>query len=438
MELTVRGVSRVAGEVTVPGDKSITHRALLLSSLAEGPSRIEGYLGGGDCRATMGCLRQLGIPVVEEEGDILEVHGEGLRGWQEPEAVLDCVRSGTAMRLMAGLLAGQDFYSVLSGARQLRRRPMDRVAQPLRKMRARIWGRQSGRFPPLSIQGSSLRGIEYAPPMASAQVKSCVLLAGLYAEGTTVVLEPGPSRDHTERMLRARGVELTTEGLRHELVQAPSRIEALDVSVPGDFSSAAYFLVAALLASEGELLIRGVGTNPTRTGLLDVLQGMAVDGTGAEIEVLDPRTEGGEPVGDILARPQDLEGVEVGGDMVPRMIDEFPLLALAATQAQGVTRVREAEELRVKETDRISTIVEALRAMGARIEEHPDGFDVEGPTSLQAVTVDSHGDHRLAMTLVVAGLLSPGETRVKGAESIADSFPGFIEKINALTGGAVS
>ncbi|MFO7917650.1 MAG: 3-phosphoshikimate 1-carboxyvinyltransferase, partial [Anaerolineae bacterium] len=420
-------------EITVPGDKSITHRALLLSCLAEGPSRIEGYLGGGDCRATMDCLRQLGIPIVEEGKGALVVRGKGLRGWQEPETVLDCVRSGTTMRLMAGLLAGQDFYSVLSGASQLRRRPMDRVTRPLREMGARIWGRQSGRLPPLSIQGAPLQGIEYAPPMASAQVKSCVLLAGLYAEGTTVVLEPGPSRDHTERMLRARGVELTTEGLRHELLRAPSRIEPLDVSVPGDFSSAAYFLMAALLASEGELLVRGVGTNPTRTGLLDVLRGM-----GATMEILNPRTEGGEPVGDIVVRPQELEGVEVGGAMVPRMIDEFPLLALAATQARGVTRVREAEELRVKETDRIATIVEALRAMGARVEEHPDGFDVEGPTPLQAAAVDSHGDHRLAMTLVVAGLLSAGETRVGGGESIADSFPGFVEKINALTEGAVS
>jgi 3-phosphoshikimate 1-carboxyvinyltransferase len=269
--------------------------------------------------------------------------------------------------------------------------------------------------------------------MASAQVKSCVLLAGLYAEGSTVVLEPGPSRDHTERMLRGRGVELVSEGLRHELPQAPSRIEPLDVLVPGDFSSAAYFLVAALLASKGELVIRGVGTNPTRTGLLDVLQDM-----GAEIEILSPRTEGGEPVGDILVRPQELAAVEVGGAIVPRMIDEFPLLALAASQARGVTRVREAEELRVKETDRIASTVEALRAMGAHIEEHPDGFDVEGPTPLRSATVDSHGDHRLAMTLAVAGLLGPSKTHVKRAESIADSFPGFLEKLNALTGDAIS
>lgn len=433
MELTVRGVSRVAGEVEVPGDKSITHRALLLSSLGEGNSKITGYLDGADCRATMDCLRGLDIPVVKEGEEALVVRGKGLRGWQEPERVLNCVRSGTAMRLMAGLLAGQDFYSVLSGASQLRRRPMDRVTHPLRRMGAEIWGRQSGRLPPLSILGSPLQGIEYAPPMASAQVKSCVLLAGLYAKGTTVVLEPGPSRDHTERMLRARGVELVTQGLRHELPQAPSRIESLDVSVPGDFSSAAYFLMAGLLAAEGELLVRGVGTNPTRTGLLDVLRKM-----GATMEILNPRTEGGEPVGDILVRPQQLEGVEVGGAMVPRMIDEFPLLALAASQARGVTRVREAEELRVKETDRIATTVEALRAMGAHIEEHPEGFDVEGPTPLQAAAVDSHGDHRLAMTLVVAGLLSAGETRVKGAESIADSFPGFVEKIDALTEGAIS
>ncbi|MEA3408050.1 MAG: 3-phosphoshikimate 1-carboxyvinyltransferase [Chloroflexota bacterium] len=433
MRLAVRGVPRVAGEIMVPGDKSITHRALFLSSLAEGDSKITGYLDGADCRATMDCLRQLGVPIAKEGEEALVVHGKGLRGWQEPEAVLNCVRSGTTMRLMAGLLAGQDFYSVLSGESQLRRRPMDRVTHPLQKMGARIWGRQSGRLPPLSILGSPLRGIEYALPMASAQVKSCVLLAGLYAEGATAVVEPGPSRDHTERMLRARGVELTTEGLRHELLQAPSRIEPMDVSVPGDFSSAAYFLVSALLASEGDVLIRGVGTNPTRTGLLDVLKKM-----GADVEIVNPRTEGGEPVGDLQARPQELRAVEVGGAMVPRMIDEFPLLALAATQAQGVTRVREAKELRVKETDRIATTVEAMRAMGAQIEERPDGFDVEGPTPLRAAVVDSHGDHRLAMTLAIAGLLTPGETYIEGGECIADSFPGFVERLNALTGGAIA
>jgi len=432
----VHPASRLRGELGVPGDKSITHRALMLGAIADGPSRVRGHLEGGDCRATVNCLRALGVAIDQaptpEGTPELVVRGRGLRGLREPDGLLDCGRSGTTMRLLAGLLAGQRFRSVLSGADQLRRRPMDRIITPLRQMGARIEGREGDRFPPLAISGSMLRGIEYALPVASAQVKSCLLLAGLYAEGQTIAIEPGPSRDHTERMLRARGVIVDSHDLRHTLTGPVARLAPLDTTVPGDFSSAAYLLVGALLLPGSQVLLRGVGVNPTRTGLLD-----ALDSMGARVVILDRRDQGGEPVADLLVRAQELAPAQVGGDMVPRMIDEFPILALAATQAQGATRVRDAAELRVKETDRIASMVAALRAMGARIEARPDGFDVEGPTPLRGVQVDCHRDHRVAMTLAIAGLLAQGETTVVGADCIGDSYPGFVASLDALTEGAL-
>jgi len=436
--LKIHPVPHLRGELSVPGDKSITHRVLLLSALADGCSRIRGHLEGGDCLATANCLRALGVTIEQASSPAAEgsheliIEGTGLHGWREPGDVLDCLRSGTTMRLLAGLLAGQSFFSVLNGAGQLRRRPMDRVVIPLRKMGARIEGRQSGRFPPLGISGSILHEIEYVLPVASAQVKSCILLAGLYAEGPTTVIEPGPSRDHTERMLRARGVALKSQGLRHTLTGPVARLAPLDTRVPGDFSSAAYLLVGALLVPGSEVLIDNVGVNPTRTGLLDVLRSM-----GANIALVDQRDQGGEPVADLLVRSQELGATQVGGHVVPRMIDEFPILALAATQAHGVTQVRDAAELRVKETDRIASIVEALRAMGSHIEGRPDGFEVEGPSRLHGALVDCHRDHRMAMTLAIAGLIAEGETIIAGADCIADSFPGFIESLRALTGGSL-
>lgn len=433
MNLCVRSGAPLRGETRVPGDKSITHRGLLLGALADGPSRLSGYLDGGDCRATIGCLRALGIAIEQVAPDQLLIHGRGLRGWREPEDVLNCVRSGTTMRLLAGLLAGQPFYSVLSGDPQLRRRPMDRVALPLRQMGAQISGREGGRLPPLTIQGGALRGITYDLPVASAQVKSCLLLAALYAEGATTVREPAPSRDHTERMLRGRGVEVISRGNEHTLQGPVDRLAPLDTFVPGDFSSAAFFLVGALLVPGSEVLLRHVGINPTRTGLLDMLRRM-----GAEVTLLDPREEGGEPVADLLVRAQPLQGVEVGGATVPLMIDEFPILALAATQAQGTTRVRDAAELRVKETDRIATIVAALGALGAEIEALPDGFEIHGPTPLRGAAVECYGDHRLAMTLAIAGLVAEGETTILGAECIADSFPGFERCLATLVPGALT
>lgn len=432
MNLTVQHASRLAGALSVPGDKSITHRALLLGGLGDGVTRIAGFLDSGDCRATIGCLEGLGVEIQRPDPATLIVQGRGLHGWREPEDVLDCVRSGTTMRLMAGLLAGQPFYSVLRGEPQLRRRPMDRVIAPLARMGATIMGRGGNRLPPLTIVGGPLHGADHLLPVASAQVKSCLLLAGLYAQGATIVREPGPSRDHTERMLRGRGVPVESEGLVHRLDGPVQRLAALDVRVPGDFSSAAYLLVAALLVPGSEVVIRHVGVNPTRTGLLDALWEM-----GADIALEDRRDEGGEPVADLRVRGSELRGTTVAGELVPRMIDEFPILALAATQAQGETHVRDAAELRVKETDRVATTVEALGALGAQIEPTPDGFTVLGPTPLVGAAVDGHSDHRLAMTLAVAGLIAQGETTVLGAECIADSFPGFAETLGRISGGAL-
>ncbi len=430
MNLVLQPAGGLTGEITLPGDKSITHRALLLGALGDGASRLTGYLDGGDCRATLGCLQALGIAVehLDQRQPALVIHGAGLQGWRQPDGPLNCVRSGTTMRLLAGLLAGRPWESALVGEPQLTRRPMDRVVEPLRAMGARIDAAGGGRFPPLELSPARLHGIDYALLVASAQVKSCLLLAGLYTEGVTRLTEPGPSRDHTERMLRARGVPVVSAGLTHTLTGPAQCLAALDTAVPGDLSSAAFFVVAALLTPHSEVLLRHVNVNPTRIGLLDALAAM-----GAQIDLLDAHEEGGEPVADLRVRSQALTATEISGALVPRMIDEFPILALAATQAEGTTTVRGAEELRVKETDRIAALVEVLRPLGAEIEAQPDGFDVHGPTPLHGAAVDAHGDHRLAMTLAIAGLLARGETRVLGAECIADSFPGFEQRLRALT-----
>jgi len=427
----VKRSSGLRGRVRVPGDKSISHRALLLGAIAEGITRVENFLPAADCMATLRCVQALGIEVEQLDKKTLVVHGRGLHGLQEPDDILDCAGSATTMRLLSGILAGQHFYSVLTGNASLRSRPMGRIVQPLRQMGATILGRNDDRLPPLSIRGWRLRGIDYALPVASAQVKSAILLAGLYAEGPTTVHEPGPARDHTERMLKAQGARLKVEGKSITLMPT-DKLRAMDISIPGDFSSAAFLIAAACLVPGSEVVIEGVGVNPTRIGFLDVLRAM-----GADIVVENRREKGGEPVADIVVRESPgfnpgLKGIEVGGDLVPRMIDEFPILAVAATQAEGETVVHDAAELRVKETDRIAATVAELRKMGARIEEKPDGFVVEGPTRLRGTHVDSHGDHRLAMSLIVAGLLAEGETIVEGIECIEDSFPGFVRVLESL------
>ncbi len=427
--IVVQSGGPLRGRIGVPGDKSISHRALILGAIAEGTSRVENFLPAADCRATLRAVRALGIEVKEQSPTALIVHGRGLHGLREPDDVLDCVRSGTTLRFLAGLLAGQPFFSVLGGAAQLRRRPMGRIVEPLRRMGATILGRQGGRLPPLAIRGGGLRALDYTLPVASAQVKSALLLAGLYADGPTTLRVPGPARDHTERMLVAMGAHLDGEIWNLEIKPA-ERLEPLDVTVPGDFSSAAFPLVAAVLVAGSEVVIEGVGVNPTRTGLLDVLRAM-----GADPAVENERLVGGEQVADLVVRASALRGTTVGGETVVRMIDEFPLLAVAATQAQGETIVRDAAELRVKETDRIAVVVAELRRLGAEIEARPDGFVVHGPTPLRGATVHSHGDHRLAMALTVAGLLAQGETVVQDVDCIADSFPGFVRTLQVVGAG---
>jgi len=430
-QLIVRPGPPLRGRVSVPGDKSISHRALILGAIGEGSSRVENFLPAADCRATLRAVRALGVEVEELAPTTLIVHGRGLHGLQEPDDVLDCARSGTTIRLLAGLLAGQPFLSVLSGEAQLRRRPMARVVEPLRLMGATILGHDAGRRPPLAIRGGELRGIDYTLPVASAQVKSALLLAGLYADGPTTLHVPGPARDHTERMLAAMGTRLAI-GDWGVQIEPGGQLQALDVAVPGDLSSAAFLVVAAMLVPGSEITVEGVGVNPTRTGLLDVLQAM-----GADVVLHGEREVSGEPVADLVVRACELRGVEVGGGVVVRMIDEFPVLAVVATQAQGETVVRDSAELRVKETDRIATTVAELRRLGAEIEARPDGFVVHGPTRLHGAIVHSHGDHRLAMALTVAGLIATGETIVQDVDCIADSFPGF-EATLAHLGGLAS
>ncbi len=427
--VTVTPGQPLRGETAVPGDKSISHRALLIGALAEGQGRVRNFLPGGDCLATRGCLETLGIAVEFHNPDMTELSftGRGLRGLRPPTVPLNCVRSGTTMRLLTGMMAGQTFDSVLSGEEQLLRRPMERVAAPLRPMGAQI-SSTNGRAP-LSIHGLPLQGVEQTLAVASAQVKSAVLLAGLYAQGDTIVHEPGPSRDHTELMLKAMGAQVDSHGLT-VTVHPGAVLRALDLTVPGDISSAAFPIVAALITPGSEVLLRNVGVNPTRTGLLDVLLAM-----GASIRLENQRLSGSEPVADLLITTSRLKGTTIQGDTVVRMIDEFPILAIAATQAEGVTTVHDAQELRVKETDRIATLVQELRALGAHIEALPDGFVIEGPTPLTGAAVDSHGDHRLAMSLAAAGLCARGQTVIHDAACASDSFPGFYELMRAL--GAV-
>lgn len=440
MRMIVREAKGLGGRVKVPGDKSISHRALLLGAIAEGTTRVRNFLPAADCLATLACVRALGVEVERLSETELIVHGQGLHGLTEPKDILDCAGSGTTMRLLAGILAGQPFYSVLTGNEQLRRRPMGRIVEPLRQMGATVLGRDDGRLPPLIILGGNLHGIEYRLPVASAQVKSAILLAGLYADGPTVIHEPGPARDHTERMLAAMGanIQYPISNIKAQekngatiTLRRASGLSPLNIVVPGDISSAAYFIAAACLVPGSEVAIEGIGVNPTRTGLLDALREM-----GADILIENQQEIGGEPVADAVVRAghgvSALRGIEVRGDQVPRMIDEFPILAVVASQAEGETIVRDAAELRVKETDRIAAMVAELRKLGACIKERDDGFVVEGPTTLVGSQVNSHGDHRLAMSLAIAGLVAEGETTIEGADCIADSFPSFEEILRAL------
>jgi 3-phosphoshikimate 1-carboxyvinyltransferase len=425
--IRIQGGPPIKGRCHVPGDKSISHRAVMFAAIAEGVSRISNFLDGGDCRQTVRVMRRLGVTIEEQGPTDLLVHGRGLDGLQEPDDVLDCGNSGTTIRLLAGLLAGQRFTSFLTGTDQIRRRPMGRIVSPLRTMGASIIGRQGGDYAPLAINGGSLRGMEYDMPVASAQVKSCVILAGLYAHGLTVIREPGPARDHTERMLAAMGAPIAVYGNTVHCERPADPLQALDIAIPGDPSSAAFLAAAAAIVPDSSITIAGVGVNPTRTGFLDALAEM-----GARIEYRNPRKRSGEPVADIDVSAGELSGATFRGEQIVTMIDELPVLAVVATQAQGRTVIQDAGELRVKETDRIATTVSELRKMGAKIEPLPDGFAVEGPVRLMGGTVESLGDHRLAMALIVASLAAQGPTTIYGSEVTADSFPGIESTLQAL------
>ncbi len=399
----------------MPGDKSISHRAALLGGLASGITRVDGFLRAEDSLGTLRCLRHLGV-TIEEAADRLVIHGGDLR---EPEETLDVGNSGTTIRLLAGILAGQPFHSVLTGDASIRRRPMNRVAEPLRRMGARISGRNGGECAPLSIDGGGLRGITYTTPVASAQVKSAVLLAGLFAEGETAVREPSQSRDHTERMLGAFGVPVARDGLTVRL-RGRAALRGAEVRVPGDLSSAAYFLVAAALVPGSEVTVERVGLNPTRSGVLDILRAM-----GAPVAVRDVRDNGGEPSGTVTVSAAPLHGTTIGGDLIPRAIDEIPVIAVAACLAEGETVIRDAAELRVKESDRIAALARELGRLGATIEPRPDGLAIIGGKRLHGGRAASGGDHRIAMALAVAGLCADGPVTIGDPDCIQTSFPEF-------------
>ena len=430
-DLRVYGPAKgLRGEVVVPGDKSISHRAVILGSLAEAATTISGFLTAEDCLNTARACQQMGVQIEGLGGTELVVHGLGLHGLRAPAEALDLGNSGTGLRLLMGVVAGQDFTTTLTGDESLRRRPMDRIAQPLGQMGIRVEGQGPRRAPPVTVFGGGPQPTTYHTPMASAQVKSAVLLAGLYAPGTTTVIEPAKSRDHTERMLAAFGAQVCVEGLQVSVRGQPD-LYATEVAVSGDFSAAAFLLVAALLVPDSEVTVRGVLLNPTRAALLAILQRMRAD-----LQVSNQREVGGEPVGDITARTSQLTATEVSGDEIPRMLDEVPILALAATQAEGRTIIGDAEELRVKESDRLATTAEMLSAFGATVEERPDGLVIDGPAALHGATVASHHDHRIAMTAAVAGLVADRETTITNApQYIETSFPGFADTIGSL--GAV-
>ncbi|UCD34770.1 MAG: 3-phosphoshikimate 1-carboxyvinyltransferase [Nitrospiraceae bacterium] len=432
ISITNRGPLR--GELICPPDKSISHRAIILSSLAEGTSIVRNFLRAEDPLCTLEAFRLMGIEIevksqkseVRGQNNEIVVNGKGLKGLRKPGKVIDCGNSGTTMRILSGVLAGQPFASVLTGDSSLRSRPMQRVITPLSQMGARIESEKGG-YPPLRITGAALRPIRYESPVASAQVKSAVLLAGLYCSGRTTVIEPGKSRDHTERMLAAVGADITVKGLEVS-VQGGRGLRPMDMTVPGDLSSAAFFIVAGLIVPGSELVIRNVGTNPTRSGLLDILVRM-----GAEIALENERDVSGEPVADIRVRHSSLTGIDVAEDLVLRAIDEFPILCVAAAKASGTTRITGAGELRVKESDRISSMAQELRKMAVPVEELEHGLVIEGQQDLTPAVISSYGDHRVAMSMAVAGLTEPGETIIEDTDCVNTSFPGFMKMVENLS-----
>jgi len=428
----VARADRIRATIEVPPDKSVSHRALIFNAIADGPATIERILDSEDVRSTARCLEALGVPVDWPPGSpVARVSGQGLHGLFESEEVLDCGNSGTTMRLLTGLLAGHPLLSILTGDDSLRSRPMARVIGPLRQMGAHIHARTGDTLAPVVIKGGGLHGADYQSPVASAQVKSALLLAGLYAEGRTAVTEPLPSRDHTERMLQAMGAPIRRDGTAVSIEAAAAPLHPISLRVPGDISSAAPWLVLGACHPDAEIVLEGVNVNETRTGLLDILAAM-----GASIELMEQRQSGGEPVADILVRSSTLRSTTVSGGLVPRAIDELPLVALLGCFAEGETIVRDAQELRAKESDRVEAVVDVLTRMGAPITAHPDGFAIHGPVSLRGARVDGRGDHRIGMLGAIAGNLATGETRIEN-DAVGVSYPDFWEHLAQATGSGM-
>lgn len=413
------------GHLTIPGDKSVSHRSVMFGAIATGKTTVDGFLLGEDCLSTIDCFRKLGVKI-DVDGTNVTIESAGMEAWQEPSEVLYTGNSGTTTRLMLGILAGSNVHSVMTGDASIGKRPMRRVIDPLRQMGAHITGRADGQYTPLAIQGTTLQAIDYQMPVASAQVKSAILLAGLRAQGTTVVRETEISRDHTERMLRQFGAQLTVEeGVIS--FEGGQTLLGTHVSVPGDISSAAFFLVAGAICQDSKVVLENVGINPTRDGVIEVLRNM-----GASMSVVPNEDDQFEPTATITIETSTLKGTIIEGDIIPRLIDEIPILALLGTQAHGTTIIKDAEELKVKETDRITAVVDELQKLGARIEATEDGMVIEGPTPLQGASLKTYGDHRIGMMGAVAALITNGAVTLDDAECIAVSYPSFFEHVEAV------
>ena len=414
--------SGLKGEVTVPGDKSISHRAIMFGSLAEGTTIVENFLKGADCLSTIDCFRRFGVSI-EETGQQIRIQGKGLHGLTQPEGILDTGNSGTTTRLISGILSGQSFETTLTGDASIQKRPMGRIIEPLSQMGASIESIKGNGCAPLHIQGRPLHGIHYITKVASAQVKSAILLAGLYADAPTSVTEPALSRNHSELMLNYFGADVRSSGTTATILPNP-RLQAQKVCVPGDISSAAYFLAAGCITPDSELLIRNVGTNPTRDGMLQVMEMM-----GADLTILPKKEQTGEPTADLLVKTSSLKGCTIEGTIIPTLIDELPMIAVMACFAEGTTVIKDAAELKVKESNRIDVMVGNLSAMGAHITGTDDGMIIEGGYPLHGAVIDSHLDHRIAMSFAIAGLNADGETDIQGAECVNISYPGFYQDL---------
>lgn len=428
--MTNETIYPLRGEIEIPGDKSISHRAIMFGSLAKGTTEVTHFLQGADCLSTISCFQKLGIEIENTQEKII-IHGKGLQGLSAPTDILDCGNSGTTTRLISGILSGQNFTSTLTGDASIQKRPMKRIMDPLRQMGADITSVHDNNCAPLMIKGSNLHGIHYHSPIASAQVKSSILLAGLYAEGETRVTEPYISRNHSEIMLSHFGANVRTEGTTAILLPDPI-LEGQKIAVPGDISSAAYFIAAGLLVPGSEILLKNVGINPTRDGILRVAKEM-----GGEIELLNMNTDNGEPTADLLVKFSALHGITIGGEIIPTLIDEVPIIAIMAAFARGTTVIKDAAELKVKESNRIQVMVDNLKAMGADIESTDDGMIIHGGKDLHGAIIDSHMDHRIAMSFAIASLLADGHTTILDKNCVDISFPTFYQDLDRLAGNTL-